>query len=92
MKTSKEQKELERVMKAFANRRRLAICRYLKTARRATVGDIAEEIDLSFKATSKHLGILFAAGILERDQQSLQIWYRFADDHSTAARAVLQVL
>jgi DNA-binding transcriptional ArsR family regulator len=92
MKNSKGLKDLERVTKALANRRRLAILAYLKVARQASVGDIAEEIDLSFKATSKHLGILSAAGVLERDQRSLQMLYRLADEFPPAVRPFLSLL
>jgi DNA-binding transcriptional ArsR family regulator len=73
-----KEKELERQLKALANRRRLAILGYLKRHESAPVGDIAASIHLSFKATSKHLGILTAANILERDQRSLQMFYRIA--------------
>lgn len=71
-------KETEKVLKALANRRRLAIIRYLKKKGEATVGDISEEIKLSFTATSKHLGILFVADILEKEQRSLEVWYKFS--------------
>ena len=37
-------KELERKLKALANKRRLAILKYLKEDGRASVGDIAGEI------------------------------------------------
>ncbi len=51
------ERELEKQLKALANRRRLAILKYLKSKREASVGDIAEEINLSFKSTSKHLAV-----------------------------------
>jgi len=79
-------------MKALANRRRLAILRYLKKTREASVGDIAEEIKLSFKATSKHLGILYAAGILEKEQRSLTIFYSLAATQHLATKHVIGVL
>lgn len=87
-------------MKALANRRRLAILRFLKKGKgkekkkemEASVGAIAEEIRLSFKATSKHLGILFAAGIVDREQRSLQMFYRLSSDCPTPARSVLSLL
>ena len=53
-----KEKELEWILKALANRRRLGILRVLKQNREATVGDIAAEIRLSFRSTSKHLGVL----------------------------------
>jgi len=71
-------KELERQLKALANRRRLAIVKFLKKEKEATVGDIAETIKLSFKATSKHLGVLAAADIVDKEQRSLQMWYRLS--------------
>ena len=63
-------KDLEKILKAFANRRRLAIVKYLKKNGEAPVSKIAGEIKLSFKATSKHLGILTAADILEESKEA----------------------
>jgi DNA-binding transcriptional ArsR family regulator len=68
--------KIERILKALANKRRLAIAWYLKREKEATVGQIAREIKLSLKATSKHLNILHAADILEREQRGLQMFYR----------------
>ncbi len=79
-------------MKALANRRRLAILRFLKTEKEANVGDVAEEIKLSFKATSKHLGVLSAAGIVDREQRSLQMFYRLSSDCPVPARSIIAIL
>ncbi|MBU6323542.1 MAG: winged helix-turn-helix transcriptional regulator [Patescibacteria group bacterium] len=86
------ERDLERTMKALANRRRLSILRYLKGRKEANVGDIAEEIRLSFKATSKHLGVLSAADIVDREQRSLQMFYRLAPKPPPGARPVLSLL
>ncbi|MDD2657598.1 MAG: metalloregulator ArsR/SmtB family transcription factor [Candidatus Pacebacteria bacterium] len=91
-KASISEKDFERIMKAFANRRRLAILRFLKTEKEASVGDIAEEIKLSFKATSKHLGVLSAAGIVDREQRSLQMFYRISSDYPPPVHAVISIL
>jgi len=72
--------ELERLLKALANRRRLAILNLLRRRREANVGDIAEAIKLSLTSTSKHLLILERAGFAEKEQKSLQVFYRFAPD------------
>ncbi|MCR4281288.1 MAG: metalloregulator ArsR/SmtB family transcription factor [Candidatus Kaiserbacteria bacterium] len=85
-------KELERIMKALANRRRLSIVAFLKKRKEATVGDIAEEIKLSFRSTSKHLGVLTMAGILEREQRSIQMYYKVASDIPAPARIILSVV
>lgn len=66
---------LERILKALANKRRLAILRFLMKRREAMVGEIAEAIGLSFRSTSRHLAILFAADILEKEQRRLEMWY-----------------
>lgn len=85
-------KRMEKILKALANRRRLAILKYLKEKKKAPVAEIANEIDLSFKATSKHLGILLAADILEKDQISLQMFYRLADRQKPEVRHILLLL
>jgi len=71
-------KKLERVCKAVANRRRLAIIAFLKHNGEALVGDIAHAIKLSFKATSKHLGVLFAVDAVDREQRGMEMWYRLS--------------
>ena len=86
------EREIEKPLKALANRRRLAIVRYLKAHREASVGEIAGAIRLSFRSTSKHLGVLAAADILERDQRSLQMFYRFADPLPPPAKAIIQLV
>ena len=69
-------KTLEREIKALANRRRLAILSHLKQEGEVSVGDIAAAIRLSVKATSKHLGLMLAADLLEREQRGLLMFYR----------------
>ncbi len=72
------EKQLEKILKAMANRRRLAIMAYLKQTREAKVGDIAAEINLSFAATSRHLVTLERSGILDKEQRSKEVFYRIA--------------
>lgn len=83
---------MERSLKALANKRRLAILRFIKKEKEATVGSIAEEIHLSFKATSRHLGVLASADILEKEQRSLRGFYRIAEDLPEPARRILSLL
>jgi len=85
-------KEFERTLKALANRRRLAIMKYLKTHKEAPVFEIAGEIHLSFKSTSKHLAVLLAADVVERDQRSLQMFYRLADRQKPIAKRIVDLL
>ncbi|MSR85495.1 ArsR family transcriptional regulator [Candidatus Uhrbacteria bacterium] len=68
-------KDIERVMKALANRRRLMILRHLQKVGKASVGEIAGSIKLSLKATSKHLRLLAASDLVEHEQVSLTMIY-----------------
>lgn len=85
-------KETEKILKALANRRRLAILKFLSKTTKASVGDIAKEIKLSFKATSKHLGILRAADIIEREQVSLLMYYSLNRPPAAIVKSTLDVL
>ena len=85
-------KETEKLLKALANSRRLAIVRFLNTSRKATVGDVATQIKLSFKATSKHLGILRAADVVDREQVNLHMVYCLARPMHKILKSTLDVL
>lgn len=85
-------KDTEKMLKALANRRRLAILKYLNKTSKASVGDVAKEIKLSFKATSKHLGLLRAVDILDREQVNLQMFYSLSRPVASVVKFVLDVL
>lgn len=68
-------KKLEKLFKAIANKRRLMILAFLKKEGEASVGVIARHLDISFKATSKHIGILYSAGLIDRQQKGLEMYY-----------------
>ena len=85
-------KELEKVLKAFANGRRLAIVKYLKQRPKATVGEIARAIRLSFKSTSRHLTLLAFVEVVERNQVNTQAWYSLKKKQSAAAHSIIAIL
>ncbi len=68
------------MLKALANGRRLALIKYLGREKEATVSELAEKINLSFKATSKHLAVLYGADIVEKKQRGLEMWYSLSPD------------
>ena len=82
-------KQLEKELKALANQRRLSICKFLKRDREATVGEISDYIKLSFKSTSRHLAILYNAGILNKEQRGLDVYYHLPSNHNRAVKNVL---
>ncbi|OHB09955.1 MAG: hypothetical protein A3G05_01385 [Candidatus Zambryskibacteria bacterium RIFCSPLOWO2_12_FULL_45_14] len=87
-----KERELERVLKALANRRRLAIIGLLHKEKEKSVGEIADNIKLSFRATSKHLSVLMNADILEREQRSLQMFYSLNNNASNKIKQLLRTL
>lgn len=68
-------KKIEKLHKALANGRRIAILSYLNLKREASVGRIASHIKLSFKSTSRHLSVLLSVDVLEKSQRSTQMFY-----------------
>lgn len=85
-------KKYERILKGLANRRRLAILRFLNGTKEANVAQIAEIINLSFKATSKHLGILANLDILEKEQRSLEMFYRLGKEIGSITKNVINTI
>lgn len=85
-------KYLEKIYKAFANKRRLFILKYLKSKKEASVGDIASEINLSVKATSKHLNVLSVIDVLEKNQRSSQMFYRVSNNKNSIVEYLLSIL
>lgn len=86
------EKQLEKILKALANRRRIMILKFIKKSGRASVGEIASAIKLSFKATSKHLIILSNADILEKEQISLAMYYFLPKDNNPIVSKLLSII
>ena len=84
--------ELERLLKALANRRRLSILKYLKRVKRASVGDVADEIKLSFKSTSRHLSVLSSADVIEKEQEGLVVWHMIVRHGNQIVTKTLELL
>lgn len=85
-------KQLEKTLKAMSNRRRLAIIKFLKETGGATVGEISREIRISFKTTSKHLGILLAADIVDREQKGRAVLYFLAKESKPIVKSLVSLL
>ena len=83
---------MERIFKALANRRRLIVLTFLRKHKKASVGEIAENLKLSFRSTSKHLNILADIGIVEKEQLDKYVFYKLSDDFSKNIRLILSQL
>ncbi|HBV01571.1 MAG TPA: hypothetical protein DEF00_04280 [Candidatus Taylorbacteria bacterium] len=85
-------KELERILRALGNKRRLSILQFLKKNKEATVTELAEAIKLSFRSTSRHLLILSSADILERQQRSTKVYYWISPKKQATSEHVIALL
>jgi len=63
------------VFRALANINRLKIIKMLAGGRKINVGDIAEELKISFKATSNHLAMLKNLDVLEAEGADGHVFY-----------------
>ena len=86
------EKQLERILKALANRRRIMILKFIKKSGPSSVGDISNAIKLSFKATSKHLMLMSNADILEKQQVSLTMLYSLPKNHHPLVSKLLTII
>lgn len=55
---------LERIVRGFANHRRIEVLELLKKEPELSVIDIAEALDINFKTASEHIRRLAIAGLL----------------------------
>lgn len=85
-------KQAEKMYKMLANRRRLAIIKFLAKRSKATVSQVAAEINLSFKATSKHLLLLKNAGLIDSQQLALERHYYLESKNNPFIKHVLSIL
>ena len=85
-------KKLEKLFKAFANASRLKILSYLRAHPDSSVEDIAEGTKCSYKAASKHLGILYAVGLVDREQSGYETHYCLAITKGDPAHTLLDLI
>ncbi|MDP3785109.1 MAG: helix-turn-helix domain-containing protein [bacterium] len=85
-------KKLEKIFKALANKKRLNILAFLNKEERASLGEIAEEINTSIKATSKHLLILYHAEFLEKERVHGLTFYELGDKLGEIEKALFNLL
>lgn len=68
-------------LKVLAHHHRLRIIEIL-SGRRITVMDLAEELDIPRNATSQHLKLMQAHGLLNRERDGKTVYYSVADNNA----------
>jgi DNA-binding transcriptional ArsR family regulator len=66
------------VLRVLAHPHRLRICDLL-LARRMSVGELAEDLQIPSNAVSQHLNLMKAHGILDRERDGKTVYYRVVD-------------
>ncbi len=85
-------RDLERLLKPLANKRRLSALSIIKRRKEVTVGEIAQELKLSIQATSHHLQLLARADIIESEQRSLSVFYSIAKSNNPVLKPIIDSL
>ena len=85
-------KQLEKIFKGLANRRRLGIIQILTKHKELSVAEIARRINLSLTSTSKHLLILHQLDIVERRQENLNVYYRLGESLPHLVKQVVSII
>ncbi|HNW09494.1 MAG TPA: winged helix-turn-helix domain-containing protein [bacterium] len=85
-------RQAEKIYKTLANQRRIAIIVYLNKKPKATVGQIADQLKLSLKATSKHLQLLKANGLVDSEHISSQQYYFLMDKNNVFIKHLLSLV
>jgi DNA-binding transcriptional ArsR family regulator len=84
--------EVAALLRELANDRRLLILCSLVETGEATVGSLAEAVDLSQSALSQHLARLREEGIVAFRRDAQTLWYRIADPRVESLLATLHRL
>lgn len=84
-------RKLEKYLKAVANQRRLAILKYLKKNKEASVTELADDLAMSLKATSKHVGILSAVDIIKGSQKGPYMVYVLSKEQEPVVQSILKL-
>lgn len=76
---SKSFRQLERIVKGFANHRRIEILELLEKAPELSVMEIAERLRINFKTASEHIRRLAIAGLVLKRSAGNSVRHKLAD-------------
>lgn len=75
-KQNKTYRDIERIVKGFANHRRVEILELLAKTPEMSVADISGELNINFKTASEHIRRLAIAGLLMKRSDSRSIRHK----------------
>jgi len=80
-----------RIFKSFANENRLSIVKFLSAKGPKSVTDIAQHLDISFRATSRHLILMERFDILRSKGSVGHVFYFLNDEMPDDIRTVMKL-
>ena len=75
----KSYRSLERVIKGFANHRRLEILNLLQQTPELSVDDIAEKLDIGYENASDHVRKMAIAGLVMKRNEGTSVRHKLTD-------------
>ncbi len=85
-------KELEKLFRVLGNKRRIQIIKLLLKKGELSVSEIADKINLSLKATSRHLMQLFHIDVLKKDQRSKNVYYGISGNLNLESKSAISYI
>ena len=78
-KKNKNYRKLERIVKGFANHRRIQILELLEKNPELSVIEITQELNMNFKTASEHIRRLAISGLIMKRSDGTNIRHRLTD-------------
>ena len=73
------QRQLERIVKGFANHRRIQMLDLLSREPELSVAEIAQKLDVNMKTASEHLRRLAQSGLILKRNQNVNVRHRLTE-------------
>ncbi len=83
---TKTYRELERMVRAFANHRRIQSMEVLKKKPEMSVDEIATFLDISYKTVADHIRRLAIAGLVLKRNQDVSVRHRLTNRAESVLR------
>jgi len=80
--------QLERIIKGFANHRRIEILDLLKKSPEMSLADISETLNINFRTASEHLRKMATAGFVLKRSEGLVVRHRITERGLSALKFI----
>lgn len=81
--SNKSYRQLERIVKGFANHRRIQILELLEKEPELSVAEIAEKLGINLKTASQHIRRMAIAGLVLKRSEGLNVRHKLTERGET---------